>query len=314
MALFYIKKYLLCFVFVIIRRKVNSKEEMAVAHMHGSFYSQALKRQAELSVLLPDYYGEPGAKKGHPIQGNFPVLYLLHGYNSDHSTWSLMTQLAFYVRNLPLAIVMPSGYNSYYANSHSGHLRYFDYLTEELPTLLHNWLSLSNAREDTFIGGLSMGGFGSLVNGLRHPEIFGCITALSSALIKEKILHAVEEPGHDFFTKRQYETMFGVDRIEDYSGSVNDYEALADSLKDAEVKPKIYMACGTEDSLFDANVAFKDRLIADGFDLTWEEGPGVHNWAFWDAYIEKAINWLPLGDTVKGVSSENVGIPERKSN
>ncbi len=73
------------------------------------------------------------------------------------------------------------------------------------------------------------------------------------------------------------------------------------------------MACGTEDSLFDANVAFKDKLLADGFDLTWEEGPGVHDWAFWDAYIEKAIKWLPLGESVKGVSSENVGIPARKS-
>ena len=140
-----------------------------------------------------------------------------------------------------------------------------------------------------------MGGFGSIVNGLRHPETFGCITALSSALIKDKILQSVNEPGHDFFTRRQYETMFGVDKIEDYVGSVNDYDALADGLKDAAVKPKIYMACGTEDSLFDANVAFKKRLLADGFDLTWEEGPGVHDWAFWDAYIEKAIKWLSAG-------------------
>lgn len=208
---------------------------------------------------------------------------------------------------------MPSGDNKFYCDSDISGDKYGKFIAEDLVNFTRDTFPLSHEREDTFIGGLSMGGFGSIVNGLRHPEIFGCITALSSALIKDKILHAVEEPGHDFFTKRQYETMFGVDKIEDYNGSVNDYDALADGLKDAKVKPKIYMACGTEDSLFDANVAFKDRLIANGFDLTWEEGPGVHNWAFWDAYIEKAINWLPLGDSVKGVSSENVGIPERKS-
>ena len=72
------------------------------------------------------------------------------------------------------------------------------------------------------------------------------------------------------------------------------------------------MACGTEDGLFPANVAFRDKLIADGFDVTWEEGPGAHNWAFWDAYIEKALNWLPLSDAVKGVSSENVGVTDKK--
>ena len=57
---------------------------------------------------------------------------------------------------------------------------------------------------------------------------------------------------------------------------------------------------------YDAALPIRDKLLALGYDLTWVEGPGVHNWAFWDAYIEKAMDWLPLGDAVKGISSENV--------
>ena len=68
------------------------------------------------------------------------------------------------------------------------------------------------------------------------------------------------------------------------------------------------MACGTEDGLFSKNVAFRDHLIAQNFDVTWLEGPGTHNWAFWDEYILKAMEWLPLGNTVAGVSSGNVGV------
>ena len=220
--------------------------------------SEILGVEKTFSVYLPDGYDDDNSTR-------YPVLYLLHGVLGNYTDWVNGTRIQALANDNNLCVVMPSGDNKFYCDSDISGDKYGKFIAEDLVNFTRDTFPLSHNREDTFIGGLSMGGFGSLVNGLRHPEIFGCITALSSALIKEKILHAVEEPGHDFFTKRQYETMFGVDRIEDYSGSVNDYEALADSLKDAEVKPKIYMACGTEDSLFDANVAFKDRLIADGF-------------------------------------------------
>ena len=277
-----------------------------------NFFSKSLMRTVPINVVIPtDKIVFPGMPV--PEKKPFKTLYLLHGVLGNYTDWVNGTRVQALANDNNLCVVMPSGDNKFYCDSDISGDRYGKFIAEDLVSFTRDTFPLSHNREDTFIGGLSMGGFGSIVNGLRHPEIFGCITALSSALIKDKILQAVNEPGHDFFTRRQYETMFGVDKIEDYIGSVNDYEALADGLKDAKVKPKIYMACGTEDSLFDANVAFKDKLLADGFDLTWEEGPGVHDWAFWDAYIEKAIKWLPLGESVKGVSSENVGIPSRKS-
>ena len=79
---------------------------------------------------------------------------------------------------------MPTGENKFYCDSEISGDRYGKFIAEDLVEFTRDTLPLSRKREDTFIGGLSMGGFGSIVNGLRHPETFGCITALSSALNK----------------------------------------------------------------------------------------------------------------------------------
>jgi len=73
--------------------------------------------------------------------------------------------------------------------------------------------------------------------------------------------------------------------------------------------PKIYMACGVEDSLLEPNRDFRDWLQASGVDVTYEEGPGAHEWDFWNRYIKKVIDCLPLEeDAGAGVNSGNVGI------
>lgn len=272
-----------------------------------NFFSKSLKRTVPINVVIPtDKMMFPGMAA--PEKKPFKTLYLLHGVFGNYTDWVNGTRLQALANDHNLCVVMPSGDNKFYCDSALSGDLYGKFIGEELVEFTRDTFNLSRQREDTFIGGLSMGGFGSIVNGLRNPETFGCITALSSALIKDKILSSVDEPGHDIFTRPQYCTMFGLEKIEDYSGSDNDYEALAEKLAASKGKmPRIYMACGTEDGLITANIAFKEKLISLGYDVTWEQGPGVHNWAFWDAYIEKAINWLPVGSAVKGVSSENVG-------
>ena len=82
--------------------------------------------------------------------------------------------------------------------------------------------------------------------------------------------------------------------------------SLAEKVASQPVKPKFYMACGTEDGLITVNRKFRDHLQNLGFDLTYEEGPGVHDWYFWDEYILKAMKWLPLDDARQGVSSGHI--------
>ena len=71
--------------------------------------------------------------------------------------------------------------------------------------------------------------------------------------------------------------------------------------------PKFYMACGLQDGLLPKSDEFAAFLKENGIDVTYETGPGAHEWDFWDRYIEKAIEWLPTDDTVEGLGSGNIG-------
>ena len=141
-----------------------------------------------------------------------------------------------------------------------------------------------------------MGGFGAIVNGLRNPETFGYITAFSSAWIKRLILRSDEKEGLDYFTRIQYQNMFGLDNIREFEGSDWDYDVLARKLAaSGKEKPKIYMDCGTEDtSLYDANLDFRNLLLELGYDVTWDSRPGFHDNVFWNDSIKKAVDFLPV--------------------
>lgn len=129
--------------------------------------------------------------------------------------------------------------------------------------------------------------------------------ALSSALILDSMMENKEYTDFLMSNKGYYESVFG--DLDQVKGGPNDYDALAEKVAaSGGPKPKFYLACGTEDGLIGVNRQFRDHLQALGYELTYEEGPGVHDWYFWDEYILKALKWLPLEEPVQGVSSGHV--------
>lgn len=274
---------------------------MATAVIH--FFSQALNRTTTCHVIIPSDKVVAGTRQEEKTP--YRTLYLLHGLMGDDTDWLYGTRIQELANTYNLCVVMPSGDNKFYCDSDLSGDYYGKLIGEELVAFTRATFPLSSLREDTFIGGLSMGGFGAIVNGLRHPETFGRVIGLSSALIKHLILGSVDEPGHDFFTRSQYQTMFGLKKIEDFVGSRNDYDALAEQCSKTGVMPRFYLACGSEDGLIEPNRAYKERLLSLGYDVCWQEEPGQHDWAFWDRYIEKALGWLPLEAGEKGASSGN---------
>ena len=276
-----------------------------MALLNVSFFSPALRRTVPLVVVLPtdkQLPGQPGYQKAAP----YKTLYLLHGVFGSCLDWLSGTRVRALAQNANLCVVMPSGDNKFYADSSISGDRYGTFIAKDLVEFVEASFPVSKKREDRFIGGLSMGGYGAIVNGLRHPETFGAICGLSSALIKARILQSVEEKGKDLFTRTEYKTMFGLDDIKDFERSEHDYDALARKGARRSKKPNLYLCCGTEDHLIDVNRDFRDLATELGFNVTYEEWTGDHNWKFWDESIEKVINWLPLGKAEKGVSSENV--------
>ena len=251
-----------------------------MAHLVVDYYADALGVQTRMHVLLPQRLAAGKAK----------TLYLLHGMSDDEGTWMRRTSIERYAEEKGLAVVMPDGGLGWYTDMYRG-LAWFKFISGELPALCRRFFPiLSDKREDTYIGGNSMGGYGALKCALRAPQTFSRVISLSGALdaVDTAINNTVPA------TRRYWEDVFGP--AEDVSGSENDLFAAATALTDPALRPRIYMWCGTEDFLYAQNIRMRDHLRALGYDLTYEESPGDHQWRHWDKKIADALNWLLPGE------------------
>ena len=280
-----------------------------MALLQVNFVSESLMRTVTMQVVLPvDRLPMPGQPKPEVQDFCFPTLYLLHGVLGNYTDWVSGTCVQRWAEEKGLAVVMPSGENMFYVDQPGANNYYGEFIGRELVEITRKMFPLSRRREDTFIGGLSMGGYGAIRNGLKYHETFGCIAALSAAAITGDIAKRTNDAPIFFETRDYAEAVFG--DLTKMEGSDKDPYALLKKLgEEGAALPKIYMACGTEDSLLPANRRLRDAFRAAGADLTFEEDPGGHEWDFWNSHIKQVIDWLPLsGEADAGMNSGNVGI------
>lgn len=252
-----------------------------------TMHSRALQRNVPLMILFPsDKEGPEKYEDAHHVK----VLYLLHGLEGNCNDWLYNTRIKMLAQKHHLAVVMPSGENLFYNDVRSIRGNFERYLTEDLIGFMENTFHVSSEREDRMIAGLSMGGYGAIVNGLRHPDLYSVIGGFSSALLNERLkrLSASEDPD-DIAKFEWYCGLFSASGIDGYLGSRNDCFALAPLLKEVR-KPSVYLSCGTEDSLYPDSEAFAALLEENGYDLIWEKWEGTHSWKFWDTSIERFLD------------------------
>jgi S-formylglutathione hydrolase FrmB len=195
-----------------------------------------------------------------------PVLYLLHGLSDDDTTWTRRTSIERYVAPLGLAVVMPQVQRSFYCDEAHGN-DYWTFLSEELPAVVGSLFRVSSRPSDTFVAGLSMGGYGALKWALRHPSRFAAAASLSGAL-------DVVELQRKGRSDNLFENVFGERQV---AGSGDDVFHLLRSA--TEPLPALYLACGTEDELYASNVAFQEVCQGASVPLTVNLRPGEHEWA-----------------------------------
>ena len=252
-----------------------------MALLTWNFHSQTLGISASANVVLPQSAVERGRK--------LPVLYLLHGLSDDHTGWQRRTSIERYVEPLGLAVVMPAVNRSFYANMTHG-ARYWDFISEELPTLARSFFPLSDKRADTFVAGLSMGGYGAFKLALSHPDRFAAAASLSGAVDMAQRTQDLGEIDPNW--RREMEDIFGP--LESVWGSDNDLFYLVDKLAKRKRRPELYQWCGTEDFLFDHNEHFYKHAKQRGVRVSYSKSPGGHTWDKWDEQIGKVLSWLPL--------------------
>jgi S-formylglutathione hydrolase FrmB len=181
---------------------------------------------------------------------------------------------------------MPNVHRSFYADMKSGG-RYWEFISDELPRIVKSFFPVSARREDTFVAGLSMGGYGALKLALRCPEKFAAAASLSGATD----IYGFWKEKDDF--DKDMSLVFGMP--EEFAGSENDLFELSSELKESgKPVPALFQACGTEDFLYEGNLKFRDHLLKLGYDLHYQDSPGIHCWDFWDDKIRDVLKWLPI--------------------
>ena len=231
------------------------------------YFSEALGLNTAANIILP----KPS------LSGPYSVMFLLHGLSDDHTIWMRRTSIERYVEELPLVVVMPNGGRGFYSDAAQGY-KYATAIGEELPRILRGYFPLA----DTWCAaGLSMGGYGAIRLALDHPELFTSATSLSGALGFGHEVIMRDEPWHSEFLR-----ITGPNPV----GGKDDLYAKFKALP-AEQRPALRIDCGTEDFLIEQNRAFDAFLTDQGFAHEYEEHPGAHTWAYWDAQIQPALEF-----------------------
>ncbi len=249
-----------------------------MALLETKFYARSIDLSVGMNIILPEHseaWKEPPA-----------VLYLLHGLSGDHTSWCRNSNIERYAREYNLAVIMPDAYKSFYSDMKHGS-NYSAFFTEELPMLIQRWLNVSTDPAKTFIAGSSMGGYGAVKLALAHPGRYSACAALAGAL--DLASHISDE--WDESRQRTFEAVFGDIR----SVPSSDFD-LIEKIRSLEQIPEteFYAACGTEDYLYQDSVTFREAAAEAGLYLTYEECAAEHNWDFWDKYIQRVLEWLPI--------------------
>ncbi|RLV48914.1 esterase family protein [Nocardioides mangrovicus] len=253
-----------------------------MARIRCDFFADSLELSTSMTVLLPQPAEQQIGTSATVRTGAPPVLYLLHGLSDDDTAWTRYTGIERYAEERGLAVVMPQVHRSFYTDLADGHGRYWTFLTEELPALVERFFRVSTAREDTFVAGLSMGGFGSVKWALHQPQRFAAAASMSGALDLEQLIALGDRV-------ELFETVLAGRSL---AQTGNDLYALADRVQDA---PALYVGCGTDDvRLLPGNEAFAAHLAERGLDVTTDFSPGEHVWSYWDAAVQRVLAWLPL--------------------
>ena len=240
-----------------------------------------------MNVILPQKVKtQIGMASSGSGRKDYPVVYLLHGLSDDHTIWSRRTSIERYADERGIAVVMPTTELGWYTNMKHGR-RWRTYIGEELPAICHDFFPrISQKREDTYIAGLSMGGYGAYALAMTYPEQYSAAAGLSGAYMPLRF-------GRD--TEPFWQDIFGT--MSDFTGSENDLVATSSRLvREGAPLPRLYMWCGTEDGLYSQNLAMRDHLNAIGWeDFTFEESAGNHNWKCWDEKIQTVLAWIHAG-------------------
>ena len=257
-----------------------------------SIESEILGKSVEYSVYLPADYDQSTRK--------YPVLYLLHGYSDDETGWNqfgevktIADQMIGEVEVTPMIIAMPDAGLDWYINSYDGKVNYEDFFIQEFIPFIESKYKARGTKEFRAVSGLSMGGHGTLIYALKHPDMFASAAPLSAAVWDREEFVAMDQDA--------YERFFGFIFGDKLSGEARATEHMKENAPlhivkfgDAEELKKVkwYIDCGDDDFLINGNMDLHKAMTEQKIPHEFRVRDGAHNWTYWRTALPEVLKFV----------------------
>lgn len=254
--------------------------------------SAIMGKDVKYAIYLPAGY--------ESSERNYPVVYLLHGYTDDHTGWLQFGEINRYADKAiadgvipPMIIVMPNGDSSWYINSYDGKENYEDFFIKEFMSSIEKMYRIKAEKKYRGVAGLSMGGYGTLIYSLKHPELFAAAAPLSAAVFNdEAVINSPENSWKNTFGQLYGRDLKGNDRL-NKSWYDNSILKIVDTKSTDELKKvRYWIDCGDDDFLTEGNCLLHIALSKKRVPHEYRVRDGAHTWTYWRTGITDALKFI----------------------
>lgn len=267
-----------------------------MAFIRAEFMSDCLKRIVPITVVIPCDTTNFSGSGANPAKPPYKTLYLLHGIYGSDMDMIANTNVMRLARERQMAVVMPAGENHFWVDGTREDLKYGEFIGKELVEVTRRMFPLSDKKEDTFIAGMSMGGYGAIMNGIKYYDTFGYVASMSTAVITKETLEPGKPNPIPMCNMDYQREVFDYDTLD--TNEKNPYVLMKKLIAHKEKFPAIWITCGTSDPFLVNNQKLHEFMMEQGISHEYIEAEGGHGFDFWRTAIEKILDWLPHGDVI----------------
>ncbi len=275
-----------------------------MAFIRAEFMSSCLKRIVPITVVIPSDTTNFSGTGTNPAKPPYKTLYLLHGIYGSDMDMIINTNVMRLARERQLAVVMPAGENHFYVDDSNNGMKFGEFIGKELVEVTRRMFPLSDKKEDTYIAGMSMGGYGALMNGIKYYDTFGYVASMSTAVITKETLAAGMPNPVPMCDPDFQQAIWDYDTLE--TNEKNPYVLLKKYARYKNDFPEIMIMCGKDDPLYENNENLSNYMKKLGIKHEFLPEEGGHNFEFWREAIVKILDWLPHGEIIPIMDSGDV--------
>jgi S-formylglutathione hydrolase FrmB len=254
--------------------------------------STILGKEVEFSIYLPPDYQHS--------ERRYPVLYLLHGFSDDETGWvqygEVKTIADHSIGNgelTPTIIAMPDAGVSWYANSADGKVKYEDFMVKEFIPYIDATYKTRATKQFRAVAGLSMGGMGTCIMAMKHPDLFSAAAPLSAATwTEEEIISMADDRWANAIGAPFGKDLKGQARLTDHFKSYSPLHLVLNSNADELKKVKYYIDCGDKDFLIKGNMALHAAMIDKNIPHEFRVRDGAHAWTYWRTALPEVFKFI----------------------